>query len=255
MIEFTSRANAKILDETDKWKLVQVLRDIPMYVMKGDESVAPHLEHDGFWESWITKWVLDHSGPGTVFWDIGANTGYYSLAAMSKGAMAIAFEPNPEYYEMMRATAEYHDSGFFFKIINKALSDTDGVETLYLPKNLHGSASLTEMHERWEVTPVQVETTTLSSYGVGAGRHIIKIDAEGAEEKIWRGAGDFFNKGFGTKILMEYTPGAYSDSFLDELEDWSGGLKWINFDGQAEPIDKQRVRDQGDWIMLLLEQK
>lgn len=248
-LEMFSRQSAGIIDETEDWYWVRVLNAFEMYVRKDDQSVTPCLVNDGFWESWITQYIRDRITPGTVFFDVGANTGYYSLLANYFGAMVAAYEPNPDYYEMLNATIERQNVNRMpIRLSNYALSDKKGTETLYIPKNLHGSASFTDMDAKWETHSIEVNTTTLGLKG--CGHYLIKIDAEGAEEKIWDGMSDDLWSRIGpTEVLLEYTPGAYSPEFLDKLEAYSA-IHWINGDGQATPVDREWIESQTDWVML-----
>lgn len=253
VLEFKSRGAAGVIEEVGNYQWVRVLDMFEMYALKGDESVSPHLVRDGFWESWITAWVMDNVGPDTKFWDVGANTGYYSFLAHSLGAHVAAFEPNPVYADMMQATAERHGLNYGFKLHRYALSDRDGAGTLHIPVGLHGSASLNEIPPGYEFDNIQVTVRRWDGvYGVaGSGNHVIKIDAEGEEERVLAGANQFLNTSTDITILLEHTPGAYSKTFLEKLElRWS--LNWINGDGVAEPVEKSWIRSQKDWVMLAL---
>lgn len=253
-LEFASQSQAGILDETDNWYWVRVLGAFDMYVHKDDKSVTPCLVNDGFWESWITEYIRNRIGAGTVFYDVGANTGYYSLLANYFGAMVAAYEPNPVYYEMLNATIERQNVNRMpIRVSNYAISDKSGTETLYVPKELHGSASFTDMDAKWESTPIEVKTMPLSLKG--CGHYMIKIDAEGAEEKIWDGmAEDLRTRVEPTEVLLEYTPGSYSDEFIDKLESYAP-LHWINHDGASEPVSREWLEAQTDWVMLSLNER
>lgn len=258
-LEWCGRQDAGPIDETDQWVWARVLGSFDMYVMKGDQSVAPHLVGDGFWESWVSTWMWNNIGPGGVFYDIGAHTGYYSLLAMWAGAhFCSSFEPNPDYYEMMLATRERNQIGSRWRINNVAMSDQKGTATLYVPKHLTGSASFSPIDAKYDVTEIEVETARMDeSFGsAGAGIHTFKIDAEGAEEKIWDGLIGYLNRWGSlidrTRVLLEYTPGSYSGDFLDKLEDYAE-LAWINEDGQREPVSREWVLSQTDWVMLCLQ--
>lgn len=253
-IEEFSRRNAGVLEEYNDWKLVRVLGDFDMYVSSNDQSITPHLIADGFWESWITTWMFLNIRPGVVFWDVGANTGYYSFLAYVHGAMVSAFEPNPDYFDMMTATVVRNKwTKSMIRISPKALSDVNGHATLYVPANLHGSASFTPMDKKWGYHEIEVETTRFDHYvrGWGAGKQIMKIDAEGAEEKIFNGMGNRLVEVGKPIILMEYTPNAYSDKFLSALEDYAQ-LAWINYDGMEQLVTREWIESQTDWVMLVL---
>ena len=251
--ELLSRGAAGIIDETEDYYWVRVLNLFDMYVMKDDKSLTPCLVHDGFWESWITEYLIKQDHYATVFYDVGSNCGYYSLLMYRLGAMVSSFEPNPAYFKMMEATIERNGwDKPSFRRSQYAISDKHGTETLWIPKELHGSASFTEMDQKWEAEPLEVKTAPLDHLG-GCGNYIVKIDAEGAEEKVWDGMIDSLKKRIGhSQVLLEYTPGAYSDEFLDKLEDYAP-LHWINGNGEAEPVTREWIYAQTDWVMLILD--
>lgn len=250
-VEQLSRLNSGIKDTVGNYHWVNVLDGIEMYVLDSDKSVTPHLVFDGFWESWITTWVLNNVKQGDVFWDIGANTGYYSLLAYELGALVQAFEPNPVYFKMLNATKERRGIKGSFRISETALSNYTGEATLHIPTELHGSASLSEIIPGYETTEVEVSVRPLDDYTVGAGRQILKIDAEGEEERILQGARKFLDSTPHRMVLLEYTPGAYSRNFVDELfEKWS--VSWIDHSGGEAPVTPEWIRAQRDWVMLVL---
>jgi FkbM family methyltransferase len=242
------------------WLEVKAL-GIPLYVRKDDFSVAPCLINDGFWESWITAWLLNNIEPGSMFIDIGANTGYYSLIAAQAGMKVMAYEPNPEYVDMLRAsikldwsqtrgdwTPESH-----FNVYEYAVSNKVGTATLTIPEHLQGSASIRDVDlSAFNPRTIDCMTVSLDYHlaGIPPTPMIIKVDAEGAEELVWEGA---FTTRYRHKPvwMIEFTPGAYSEDFLDNLEKY-GDLAWINHDGVEEPISQGEILTYHDWRMLVI---
>ena len=229
----------------------RVLGMFDMYSLNADGSVSPHLVKDGYWESWITTWFINNVGKRDNFIDIGANTGYYSFLANSLGAGVVAFEPNPTYAKMMVDTIKRANIDNM-RVLEYALSNYNGTATLNIPKTLHGSASLNSIDASFETDKIEVAVRQLDEImPPQAIREIIKIDAEGEEERILEGAKGFLKDCFAKVVLLEYTPNAYSDTFLDELFDkWH--VTWINFAGEEERVTKDWIRSQPDWIMLVL---
>ena len=256
LLEFVSRKGAGIKDSVGDYHWVRVLDSFEMYVHCQDKSVSPHLAQDGFWESWITTWFVNNIRSGVVFWDIGANTGYYSMLAYYLGAMVSAFEPNPVYFNMLNATLDRHGdkiSRGMFKTYPYALSDYNGEANLNIPLELHGSASINEIPSGYEYNTVTVPVRSFDELfsTPGAGIQVFKIDAEGEEERVLYGAKRWLSKTPHKVIMMEYTPEAYGKNFeRDLLNNWH--VSWINYDGQAEPVDREFLEQLSDWTMLLL---
>lgn len=252
-IEWEARGGAGIIDTVDDYILVRALNRFNMYVHKDDKSVGPHLIGEGFWESWITTWVMNHVDEETMFLDIGANTGYYSFLASYLGAISVAFEPNDVYKKMI--SASNRQNKLFTYLYSTALSDYTGEAVLNIPLELHGSASLHEIPGyQTNKQPVRVQPLDDVLVGPSGTRQVVKIDAEGEEERIMRGARDFFRQCNDLWVMMEYTPGAYSEKFLDKLfDEWN--VATINFVGWTEPVPPEWVRAQTDWVMLVLTPK
>lgn len=243
-----------------EWILTSAM-GIPLYVREDDQSVTPCLVRDGYWESWITAWFMNEIDRDTLFIDVGANTGYYSLIAKHRGTRAVAYEPNPKYAEMLRETAEFSWSeshgdwlpGGGVVVREKALADKAGTVTLNIPEYLQGSASITDADlSNYNPHGVNVECSTLDAEFdfVPLSKMLIKVDAEGAEEMIWDGAA-FVRQMWSPVWMIEYTPGAYSDDFLNKLEAY-GDLAWISHNGTEEPISASAIEVNNDWVMLVV---
>lgn len=250
-LEFVSRSNAGIKENIDGYNLVTVLGDIPMFTMPGDESVSPHLEREGFWESWITTWLHSHLDEDTLFIDIGANTGYYSFFAAASGAKVLSIEANPKYVDLIKRSRAFN--GHHFSVYNIALAERSGTVTLSIPDHLHGSASIMVdfVGSQWGGSNIEVQAMTLDSVLHVVGhkpKTVIKIDAEGAEEKIWNG---MCNTLVDRRpiIMLEWTPKAYTEKFYDNVLAY-GDIYFINHDGGETPVDRQWIESQADWVMV-----
>lgn len=261
-VERRSRMNCHYTDVNEEWYMATVLGAIQMYCRKDDKSVTPHLIGEGFWEAWITAWVLNNVDEETWFIDIGANTGYYSHIARWAGAHVMAYEPNPKYAELIRATVkigwDYSRESLLpdnhFNVFPYALSDSVGTAVLTVPNELQGSASIRDGLDgaKYPSDHIKVATTTLDQQlaGIPKKNMVIKIDAEGAEELIWNGMTNVLVRQKPV-VILEYTPGSYSDEFIDKLERYAP-LAWINHAGDTEPVTREWLLSQRDWVMLVL---
>lgn len=256
ILEHQSRASGKVIDKNDKYIWLKVLGSFEMYTMIGDESVTPCLVRDFFWESWITTWVINNLDSGMTFVDVGANTGYYSFLAQALGANVICFEPNPVYAKMIESTADRAGKARNIEIFKFALSNRRGSFPLHIPVGLHGSASLNKIPDGYEFIDVSVSVDKMDNL-ITPPRYsevMMKIDAEGEEEKILIGAKKFLEAANKPVILMEYTPHAYSKDFLYDIrQEWD--ISWINYDGHDEPVSREWIESQTDWLMLVLRRK
>ena len=143
--------------------------------------------------------------PGDVVYDIGANLGYHtSLFGVLAGPLGCvhAFEPQPGLLPNLRKTVSRMPNAVLWEC---ALSETEGEVTFHIPD--HGYHMLAGMgdpgvHSR----PVACPAFTLDALH-GQGRieapSFIKIDVEGAEPFVFRGARTLLNQPEAPLIFFE----------------------------------------------------
>lgn len=158
---------------------------------------ANQIYYYDFWEINISNLFINILEPGDVFIDIGAHVGYYSsLAAVLVGesGKVIAFEPTPRTFANTEKNLRTFKNA---QAINKALSDTKGTVSFtdYGPKYSAFNSLTARSEDNFNkmnnaATVIDVETDTLDSIltNTSAFPTVIKIDAEGAESAILRGA-------------------------------------------------------------------
>lgn len=80
------------------------INDISLHfdVVKGSHQHRL-IQKDGVWERHLSIFFAVNlpARPGQVFFDVGANIGYYTLIAAKAGARVVAFEPNPVVREIL----------------------------------------------------------------------------------------------------------------------------------------------------------
>ncbi|ORW75433.1 FkbM family methyltransferase [Mycobacterium sherrisii] len=143
------------------------------------------LEHGG--ETEYTAAMLADLCPDDVLFDIGANIGMVALHA-AKICRTVAFEPDPAIQRRLTVNSNLNpDRSFAVEPI--AVSDADGSVLLYTDGDDGNSPSL--VHQRGESGSVPVTARSLDSL-MAEGRlprpTVIKLDVEGAEILVLRGA-------------------------------------------------------------------
>ena len=187
-----------------------------------DVSLAPHILLDGYWERWITNVFLELIEPGMVVVDIGANVGYYSLLAAEKvgdRGRVVCFEANPELADIAFQNLQINGFGQRSEVVNKAVYSEDTTLSFNLYENFLGSSSLFVNEDqlqnyREKVRKIDVIGIKLDShFRLGEKVDFIKIDAEGAEPFILRGAVRTLRDNPSLKVMLEFSPeiikGAY----------------------------------------------
>lgn len=249
-----------VISEDDDAVLVQCLDSFAVWAMKSDVSVTPSLRNVGYWETWITSWFTHHIEDGDFVVDIGANCGYYTMLfekLVGPEGRVVAYEASKRYAALLSRTKDYNDANFVIE--NVAVADKPGELTLTYPGYYTGSASVTgtPFDKRWgEEHHETVEATTLDNDFDGLDTpSLVKIDAESAEEMIWNGAKELFNRNDAPVIVLEYSPtDTYSKDFDAALFDY-GSVRRINFAGIEEPIGPSHLKRLRDWEMIVIRKK
>lgn len=187
----------------------------PLWIIRGrfkshnkifriNESVDYYLCSEKF-EELIKEW-FDLKG---TFLDVGANIGKYSVGLSDKFDRIYSFEPHPVTFRKLLENIRLNGLDNV-KPFQLALWDNEGIMKLNINPH-HGMNSLVRDDEI--LGKINVEVTSLDSffekYPIDS-IELIKIDAEGAEAHILKGARKTLSK-FKPRIIVEIWPKYFSD--------------------------------------------
>jgi len=241
--------------------LCRIMARYKLYVATSDDGFGANVLLDGYWESWLTRFMARRITPGATVVDVGANFGYYSLLladlAGAKGRL-YAVEPNPDVAALLRRSIALNGFGPRTTICEAAAGDRDGGSAiLFVPKHEPKNAAV--MSEDAVAaragTRHTVPCRTLDSIVGGLRVDFIKIDAEGAEQDIIAGMEQIFAAG-PPNMVLEFNAARYADprGFLERLIGIYGSLRHIDFDAEAVPVSPERVLTEQfgeDWLLFL----
>jgi FkbM family methyltransferase len=140
--------------------------------------------------------------PGSVFVDVGANHGYFSLLAaalVGSSGRVVAFEPNPQVFGQLRTHVMLNGFESRVTTIDAALADVSDAEARLFVSHLTTNSGLSSLNPRastldrgWltadHTVPVRVETFDRWLATSGLPRvDLVKIDVEGAEHRVIAG--------------------------------------------------------------------
>jgi len=167
---------------------------------------------------------------GDVVIDVGAHIGYFTLLfadLVGKRGKVFAFEPHPENFKLLERNIKLN--GFQNVILEqKAVSDKNGEDNLYISKDDSGDHRLYPSDER---TSIKVKTVRLDDYIKNFKTKVdfVKIDTEGKEPFIIQGMREILAVNSQMKMIVEYLPAGLERCGVNKL-DYLTLLKKAGFD-------------------------
>lgn len=205
------------------------VRGMHLYVDGTDEIIYPALVAYGSHDPEEHDLIESLVQPGMTVLDVGANIGIYTVTCanlVGPEGRVYAFEPEPGTFALLRANLETNGVKIA-TVYQNALSDEEGVATLFLDRWNAGGHTLLEGNvTTQEGGTTLIEMLTLD--GVFAEERVVadfvKMDAQGFEGHVVRGGREFLTRGR-TTLLMEFWPeglrnaGTEPEDLLRELAD------------------------------------
>jgi len=154
----------------------------------------------------ILKALIRSSGPGAIYWDVGANLGHYAaILAQAVGAdgRVYAFEPEPRVRERLAENLSLNHLENV-TIVPVGLSDHAGTATFYVADDrVAGTHSLVAQDPDGALTTIELVT---GDEFVRAGNpcpNVVKIDIEGAELSAIHGMAETLRNPTLTTVVCE----------------------------------------------------
>ena len=164
----------------------------------------------GFYEKNETLYFRNVIKPGEVVLDIGANFGWYTTLfseLVGKTGKIVSFEPVPRIYRELLENIALNDPLKNITAIQTSLGDREGTVTINTFQGLsHGHSSISTLG-REDYTTCSVPMTTLDAciddHLNGRRIAMIKMDVEGAEMMVIRGAEQLLRNAADVRIMFE----------------------------------------------------
>jgi FkbM family methyltransferase len=144
------------------------------------------------YEALQIKWIEKHLNPGDTAVDIGASNGSLTILMSAKcgpSGQVVAFEPNASSREQINRNFALNPAIKRATVEGYACSDTEGMAEFHFSSATDFNASL--LKSEWHTKRTTVQVTTVDDYIRRSGLPtptLIKIDTEGAEIRVLRGA-------------------------------------------------------------------
>lgn len=147
------------------------------------------------------NYVKRHLRHGDICIDVGANIGLYTMLFAREAACVYAFEPNPAIRRVCRKAITLND---FQNVVldGRAVSDKCGQARFYVNR-YHDLSSL--VPRRYTTKIMNVEKVRLDDIGLDRVDWL-KIDAEGHEMAVLRGAQQLIARNPQIRLIVEFIP-------------------------------------------------
>jgi FkbM family methyltransferase len=225
---------------TSVTRLVTATDRGPFAFLPQDRFIGWKMALQGTRDPELTCLVESLVGPGDLVIDAGANLGWYSVVLgqrVGPDGLVLAFEPEPHNFDLLRQNLVSNRVDAQVRATNAALSSHPGSVTLELSATNLGDHRVRlgpgrkgvrdqygESQREVREVPATTLDAALEAAGVGAKPvRFIKIDCQGHEVEILRGAGATLRRT--ESLLLEYWPyglrrcGASLDDLLACLGD------------------------------------
>lgn len=209
------------------------------------------------WEKYsMSSWLFLSSLSKVVF-DIGANTGLYSLVAKTQNpnAKVYAFEPIPKVYSQLIKNISFNESEI--QTYNVAFSNYNGKGFFWDDNNDHLlSVTLNEDKNFYQNSEdrskIEVKVNRLDSFIVHnkiSNLDLLKIDTEYHDSEVLEGLGEILNS-YRPNILIE----VLTDQIAEKINRliYSLDYKVFLIDEENGFIEENSVKKSPDFNVLLL---
>jgi FkbM family methyltransferase len=238
-LEFRQRG---LLEPGDAAVELVRLGPIELYVPGNDPAIGSPMVRRGAHQPQLAALLERILAPGMTFVDIGANIGYFSLLAariVESGGRVVAVEPGARNCRLLHRSVVRNRFG---NVQLHPCAISDGRGTLaYLAQGSNGT--IADLDATRDVPPGAhlVPATTLDDLLAGLDRvDVIKLDVEGAEGRVLRGASLTLERHRPAVIsevspsLLERISGVSAEAYLTRFLDLGYELSVVDRDGDGE---------------------
>lgn len=246
MINFSAISNKSITGKILRLFLRLIPKNAVVRILQGPLKHKKWIKGSGVNSYWLGSYELsgqkvfmENLKKGDIVFDIGANVGFYSLLAadiVGSEGKVFAFEPLEENFSCLKKHIEINNYKNIFAL-KVAVSDQSGAAFLKKEKN----ASMAHLSDEG----INIETISLDDWIQNKKLPIpdfLKIDVEGAELKVLKGAKNFLFQRRPIIFLSVHNKDLNKNcrEFLKSLGYHFNVMKEDNLGGASEILAKPR---------------
>jgi FkbM family methyltransferase len=182
------------------WKLDLQVRQL--------DDVARAVDVLGVHDLVVTEAIWRLAAPGDTLVDVGANVGYMSLAMIARlghAGRVFSYEPQPGVFEELSANVAAARERFpriDVSVRREALSDCVGTARFVVPKGTGSNRGLAHIDPGGTVSVITQRLDDCADE-LGPAIALMKIDVEGHEPAVLRGASKLLEKGAIRHVVIE----------------------------------------------------
>jgi len=198
-----NRLSSYLGDETG---LTYLVDETPIYINSNDFGCPSNFLNGGRYEEEYQQVLASFRRPNSVFLDIGANLGVFSLrlAPMMRQGHVYAFEPNKKIHELFSRSVHLNGLRNLIDIFELGASDREREMVLSVPTGHAGGASVTDALAGSALESGRIRVAPLDKLLQGLPEfHLAKIDVEGHELNALQGMVGLIARSPDAVILFE----------------------------------------------------
>lgn len=242
--------NPEFAQASDAPVAIKVLADgTRIFLNLADHAIGVPILR-GHYEPAETQFLRSSLGPGDVVVDAGAHVGYFALQAatvVGSSGHVYAFEPFEPNAALLEQSIRENHYEARMTLTRAAVGDTTGSLTLYFARetlNLGGAFALaSDAPAPADLAHAVVRAVRLGDLGLRRPVRFLKMDVEGAEPAVLRGADRILRDD--RPILMSEVhraqlsrvSGATAENFAADLSQRGYRPHQIEGDGSVTPLD------------------
>ena len=182
-----------------------------MYIDKNHRVVSAELILSGVWEEFETEIFKKHLRAGDTVLDIGANIGYHTLIAaelVGPNGKVYSFEPDPKNFQLLKKSVEAN--GYTNVTLEQiALANKNGQGKLFLSnEDNYGDLRIFDSQDKRASTKIRLVTLDTYFKDKNPQIDVIKMDVQGSEALVLKGALQTLKKNKHLKLFTEFWPKA-----------------------------------------------
>jgi FkbM family methyltransferase len=200
---------------------------LPFFVDSGDPGLSSALKTNTIYEPHVWSTIERVLRPGSAFVDVGASIGLFSVLAsrcVGESGRVFAFEPGPQNRSLLLLNLSTNGASNV-AVDTRALGDRHGV-LVYSPSGANGAVAPFDGNPSSLVSHELVTVVPLDDViDEDVQIDLIKIDVEGAEGAVLRGAGRILRR-WKPSLIFEFCPhalrvlsGVTGQRLLEELSE------------------------------------